>query len=784
MQPPKSRRYNRELVALGILLVITGLITPISGVYITNNSGIYLARANSILETQSVKGLLSEVSHRPVLPFLLAASFKLFGKDLVVAAGLVRLFFMITVMAVYILGRELHGRLVGFLAALLTLSSYGINNIAFYLDTDIFLPSFVMLFSWMVFLMFRYDKLSFSIGAGLWLAVTVLVKEMAIVLVFMPFLCTAFSHRYQKRRHFMLSLYMVGTILIAVAVLIGFVKIVFGAGHSALDAIIRKSAVIFSFLTDKGMSGGDWWKLLLETIPRSIKQYYDLLTVVTPLAPVLVASAGFCLIRSLFYHRMNDIVLISTLICFLPIALRVAHLQFRMGQTAAVFVLLFVCCAGMLKKAVEWIVSTEIPHVLKIKSSLLTERIKLHRLIFPLLFLLSSLLLTYAQIFKPPGDNTWSLWHHNEYGLRIFSGSQFNVLGRFTKGQKMAADWLREHTDKQDIIVADGRSHEGIDFFLMEKDYIQAFSLLLPLPTLIERIKHEPEISSPIYVFTYSKFRRGHAKYHNRIYFVFQEHILEEIQKKKADYLVISRRGNYLRHYFNNVPWADSVYQNEESSIYHFNRDHKEFRPVPLDHAGVSISVRSGDGTVRDFQLTDMFKKYEIEGLGGQIENIYFMPNRQGVFYLDRVAFEIQKADGRWKNILSPADAGFETEGHWQGNGDCRINRIMDDDAVDGQFVLKVIRRQQDTSPKEWSVATLTAKNYSYAGERCRLTFFSKSDRYSFLFVNPDIEQDLLWLKETYPERYDTVLKMFHRFHLDPETIGKSSFILARGTTP
>ena len=195
-------------------------------------------------------------------------------------------------------------------------------------------------------------------------------------------------------------------------------------------------------------------------------------------------------------------------------------------------------------------------------------------------------LILYQFLYKD--GNTWKVWTQGRSSLMIFSKEPFKVYGRFTTEQQEAADWLKKNTSKNEKIMADGYSHEALDFFGVADYDIPLFHPKESVHITPDSTKKRKDNIRPIYLFTYSSFDSGPEKYRS-FYPIFEEEIVNALKKENFDYLVISGRGLFFKAYFDKAKWARLRFTNQSIRIYEIHLERME--PVVFENIGVNDAI-------------------------------------------------------------------------------------------------------------------------------------------------------------------------------------------------
>ncbi|MHC4538765.1 MAG: glycosyltransferase family 39 protein [Planctomycetota bacterium] len=571
------------------IVFISILILPICGVDVHNNTGIYLHQADNIMKGGKTEMVFPEFdsTRGPLYPMLLATGFRLMGKTVHSASLVTRLFFSLGIVLTYLLGRIFYEKSTGVLAAALVATSHGINVIAEFIDTDIVLPVFVLLFVLLYYLSLSRSRRCFAILAGLSLGLALMVKESALLCLGVPLGTLLLSPRGKRRDYIQKAFWMIGAVAIT---LVPWIMVTLAAHGSVLPMlgalhpdVLQHSAETEGF----GSSLSYWTHLLTSGLKEALSLFYhSLLREITGLGPFMVISWFILSVRGVLLRRANDLILSLTVICFLPLVLYAADTNIRPGQMTAVYMILYVSFASVVISGIlhltRYAATTGNRFAKFIVLRGLTEdstRVNSRLVLF------AGSLLVFAQFI---GDGTCKRWVRSQNSLAVFSKKPFRVYGRFTTEQQEAADWLRINVNENAKIIADGYTNEALDFFDVADYDIPVFYPYESMSIALDAARKKENNARPLYLFTYSGFKSG-AQRHRIIFPIFEEDIVGALREEDPDYLVISWRSLFYGEYFDKAEWADLGFANETVRIYEINLD--KFEPVVFENVGVNDTI-------------------------------------------------------------------------------------------------------------------------------------------------------------------------------------------------
>jgi hypothetical protein len=551
----------------------------------------------------------------PLVPMLLVTGFKLMGKTVHSASLVTRAFFSLGIIIIYLLGRTFYSRTVGILAALLVMTSYGINSIAEFIDTDIVLAFFILLFVLLYYLSLDRAGRSFAILAGFSLGLALMVKESALFCLGIPLGMSILAPKGKHIDYVKKSLWVIGmaTItlvpwMITTVVTHGSLLPMLGVAHpKLLQDIVETETPGFGSLFSY------WAFLFTFGLKKALSLFYlNFLNEVTDLAPLMIAGWFILFIRGLLLRKNNDLILATSVICFLPFILYVVDTQYRLGEMTIVYMILYVSAANLVVLSITCLtryaskVSSKFTK-LKIFQSIVRDPVRVSS---RLILLIGSLLII-AQL----SNGTLKTWIRGRHSLAVFSSEPFKVYGRFTTEQQKAAEWLKENASEHAKIIAGGYTHEALDFFDVADYRIPVFQPKKSISIAFGTLKKRESDVRPLYLFTYSGFRSG-APRHRIIYPIFEEDIVGALREENPDYLVISWRSLFYGEYFDKAKWADLKFANQSVRIYEVNLD--RFEPVVFENVGVNDTIDEHLVWLKEYypdEYTLLEEKLEVLGL-------------------------------------------------------------------------------------------------------------------------------------------------------------------------
>ncbi|MCJ7563461.1 MAG: glycosyltransferase family 39 protein [Candidatus Aminicenantes bacterium] len=603
-----KQRIIKELIPLIIVVSISFIVLPVSGVNVGNNTAKILHEAHQVSHGKTLNMTFEDqqATRGPLLPLILALSFKLGGKDVQAASLAARSFFTLIIILAYLLGRILFSAGVGFLFSSLVLTSYGINEAAVAINTDIIHPFFNLLFVLLFYLAKKKSSCTWAVLSGFILGLALMVKESAIFCLGVPLAMAVFAPPQKKKEGIKLAFW----VIIAVTLTLSPWAFYIFKNHGSLLPMLGVAHPQYQMATAKQIgyhSPFAYWVSLFSTgLLKAIFNFYqNVLQKVTPLSPLLIVSCLFAFIRAVFFRKLSDLLLVISLICFLPLILRVGDLGLRLGQTVMIYMLLYLFLAIFIISSINFLVEY-VPKVLRgsnfflfkkilkpIRSPLASKKrdaklssLNKKKLTVSLLITLVGFFLIMNQLIGK--NRTWEMWKSGEHALAIFSKKSFEVRGRYTTRQQKAAEWLKMNATKQAKLAADGFTQEALDFFDASNNEVSVFHTAKEIVVPIDIIKKRDDNSRLLFLITYHSFCNGPERL-RAMFLIFEDDILNFLRKDKPDYLIISGRGLFMRIYLDRAYWAHLRFDNKDLRIYEIN--HEKIGPVIFEHIGVNETI-------------------------------------------------------------------------------------------------------------------------------------------------------------------------------------------------
>jgi len=278
----------------------------------------------------------------PVFPALIALSYKIFGISEHAGMLVVRFFFSLNIIIVYLLATRLFNRFVGMFAALFIISSGLINKWANMIMYDTIVPFSFMLVIYISLLAFEKNKRYLFILAGAFLGIVTTIRQDAILLFSLPWMVFLFCNEYRYSKIFYNNLLFSLCFIIPVALFIIFLNSIGYGFFSFMGTVATKGLGV------ENQSQNYFLVTLNSMIHQSftsIPRFLDMSEKFTGIKPLL--SYPWIVIIFMFIIRRDNgnRFLLFSLIIFFPLIVFTAQI-FRIGRAAPIYDLVYIALSA------------------------------------------------------------------------------------------------------------------------------------------------------------------------------------------------------------------------------------------------------------------------------------------------------------------------------------------------------------------------------------------------------------------------------------------------------
>jgi len=470
---------------------------------------------------------------------------------------------------VYIFGRALYGAWVGFFAALLVLSSYGINYASGFMLPDNLIVVFILLYLFISYKAILTSKKWLFIVSGIILALTFYCKPFFTPFLFflLPVMVFVAKEKLCKKRLSNLLLFFIFFFLTLAPWIIyaslngaGIFKLFGGkelgvlvSNREVFELSVWQQLYLFMLKVLDVFSPATFIKLYAQ----HLKKFFIL-------APLMILSIAYLIFRVIRCRKFSDTFLLFSILSISPVILSAANAGNRMSTLLIIYPLLYLMIALSIKYG-----TALVSKLLKKYSNFSLFK----KDCFPKVFCVfvaiiliwfqwsNGTLSTKKMLVKgPSGGTKWT----NTFWLT----DDFVVEGRYNNNIKDASRWLLKNVDtNSNIVVAHGKG--ALDFFTLNS---YNYRTLEPYPGKIIRQqlakgRVKKDADRLLFLYPYEGFSYD-AEWSRHVYFVFEGDIWEQLRQADSKYVFLGDRHLYLSFYFDKHPSLELRYANKSTRIY------------------------------------------------------------------------------------------------------------------------------------------------------------------------------------------------------------------------
>lgn len=532
------------VISIFLFLPTKELVIPPDGAeYMSNALNIY--KGYGFLDTS-----WAPLYQRPALPALMAVSFWLFGEPSVVSAFLTtRLFFSLIALLIYFLGEKLYNRWVGLVASLLALSSVSLNEWATYIHLDHIMPFFMLLFLLLTFMAFEQRRYHWFILAGLVLGFGYLVKEVSLIFIPVPIMTLVAVKMFRSRTN------LIGTFLLLIILAL---IILLWTGYVNSHTTDLRPTVTGGTVTlvqnkfasyDANVESLTLWRYLRAFITyyeRYLKPNFDL-------APLMVIAWGFTFVVAIVKRDKASLFVSCAVLPLVTIIIFQGTVGYRQRQGVVLFLLSYLILANFIVQVSFYLRQRLIDWLKQPKYNWLTTGTVVLIISTPIIFqvgfevVLEGTMLKFIERY-----NTIQFLFREKYDLEQQGGR-----GEDLDIPKQAGQWVVEHVPPGSKILSTPYLLKSI-YFSSKGEY-PIFELFFPPDSWhlrqTELAAMQTKNATPLFLWPSGTGTTAQ----DRLYILTEEYLLQELETKSIDYVIVTPKENFLVLYFLDNPGFQKV---------------------------------------------------------------------------------------------------------------------------------------------------------------------------------------------------------------------------------
>ncbi len=568
------------VLLLGMLSFTTAVINPpwdLLG-YMTHALNIINGNGYSYVDGQAV------LFRGPVFSLLIALSFKMFGVSPESAFHVVRLFSIANPVLIYLFGKKLFNKDIGFVAAILILTSYSMSFWS-YRHLDAVWPFFAILHCVFLYDGFeRQKKISF-VFAGVSLGIAYLTKEVALLFFALAPLMFLWIREYRTKqglRYIILFFLSLASTLSPWAFYLWL--------HDGLHFLWGTGG---PRVLEDMVVGGQSSRHVLTLILQAAEQYWtalvsfytaestNTLAANFVIAPLFLFSWLFIAYKALSGDKRTKI-LVLNIILFLPIIYFIGKNHWRFGQVLHTMLISYIALSFMLFSILEWSCKLLNRSRITVQVVFCVFATALYSI---QVLALSKFDLGYKHFFKK------SLCYYLINGKK----TKVQVKGEYSNPYlEEVLEKLNEISGFEDGVLVNFKDNARIVFLKTggTRD-VDAVPYVICNENNTSALERTASVDNDTVIVLWSFFKPSDSRF--SIYLVFQKQLDKLIKEKNIKYILLSPRYPVYRHYFSSS-----------------SRFEQLFVAGPKDKDNKSYFLYRVKGTYRQEELLPVFATQQL----------------------------------------------------------------------------------------------------------------------------------------------------------------------------
>jgi len=537
-----------------IVVIVTILLTPLSGTVTVPNSGKYLIQALSIIGGHEVPIYLNRP---PGFAYCIAAAFAVFGVAIEYAYLIVRIGYALTSIGTFLLAHVLFGPWVALVSALLVLSSYGVLHTSTQLNLDTIVPACILFSLWAQVMFVKRKTLIWSIVAGVCIGLAYLVKEIALLYVCIPFGVVLIWRELRNKKGVLHCVVFFSAFILTVSPWIvyimrhklGVMSFLGGLSPQAIGRYYEHSNPLVFLINLNPIKGiVDYYRIYLH------KPFFII-------APLWLAS-WMCVIMHACRNYKNAIALFFFGVCYFPLLVYLGIKGDRLGHGVLFFSLSYIALGYM------------IVYFLQLRSRRI-EKILIG------LFVVIVLVATNSRGFVFMTGGTYNGFRHT-----FLQKNELVVEGKHAGGVRQAAEWMNVHIPDGTKLYVDNVLLDPLRYFTKLAYPMSSVRIKWSVFNVsMNQFTHDSEpleragvVWWPLAKFSQEGYGDTHGRYRN-IGCATKEDILKTLEKIQNGFVVVSDSPNLIIGLYLSQLKRTIVFDNDAVKIYFIPQQNIVWQP-------------------------------------------------------------------------------------------------------------------------------------------------------------------------------------------------------------
>ena len=500
------------------------------------------------------------VNRGPAFSWLISLSYSLFGVSVHSALRVVRLFFILNGVILFLLGTTLFNEKTGFCSAVLYAFTPKVHTYSAYILLDNIWPFFFLLSGYLLFYGIDNNKKTVCFAAGISIAVSYLIKETALLMLPAPFFFLLFYYRKSYKDRLPAAVLFYTAFLIPVAVWAAYL---FSVNGEVVVTGVRPEAL----LNESGIRNESGFVELVARLfsvlhYTAIRYFYNFSN---SYVYFLLPAAGYAGFRSIVLKDKRDGFIFLLFLSLIPLILLTGWFRLRFGQLLPVYFLATILISRSVLSAGDVLLS----NVLKRSAIKRTQAVEKAAA----LILSISLCMGVFRLNRIPllaiVNNT-----HRSVGFRWDSGGIPRVTGPDEKILESAGEWMRGSLPENSRILCDIKGLYPLYF------YADGYFRMYAVP-LVDSGGHRSGCETGVRfadrrqegggsndtLFLWKKAGSADLSIKSRLYALRESSLLDFIERERISHVVFTSGRRFLESYFLNNPCFDKVMDFETGKV-------------------------------------------------------------------------------------------------------------------------------------------------------------------------------------------------------------------------
>ncbi|GEM_PF-3284843 len=532
-------QINRDIhgVVCWSLVVLTLLLVPIFALTTGPDSVFYLEKG---LDLYLGRGY-DHPTRGPIFASILATAFSVLGPSAIVATIVVRTFFLLNVLMVWLLARQLFGAAAANCSVLLLLSAAFVHESTGTIGLDAVYPLFVLIGIYFSVVSFEHERIWPAIAAGASFGIAVLTKELALLHVVFPFAYLVFDATLRNSRRAWGNA-AVQYLVCALAVTPWLIFL--ALGDDGVATMVGKGGPknLHKLASLDGNSLIDSINFYLSGMPQFFQRYVARESAIWPLWAVAWVYMGFLAVR-----ERSARALVVAIALFIPVMVAEGHVSIRIGQNHIAYCVSVIASGALLGRIIDYGSARVWPRFAQVCLYVMVVAISIYQL-------------------TTGRDNALNRIKGNSTSAFLLTQGTlpaWQVKGTLNDDSRRAAEWVSANLPEGEPIVA--------DYLLFRSMYVQSGGRYpiykFPYDNLDVQLSSQPSAAfkdgdneGPL-LFLWSHVRRDRfCNWQSSpciLFHTFYEGTFAKFMAERgARYVVLGARTWFLREYFDAHPAA------------------------------------------------------------------------------------------------------------------------------------------------------------------------------------------------------------------------------------